>query len=79
MHLALGQRRNHMPMSPHLARVLVADSVRDLLGIANPLQGRAGHCIRAMARINEEGKGGCGSIGQRERRLRCTGAACQDQ
>lgn len=41
---------------PTLARVLVADTVRDLLGIANPAQ-PSWSLHRSMARINEEGKG----------------------
>ncbi len=41
---------------PVLARVLVADSVRDLLGIANPLR-PSWSLHQAMQRINEEGKG----------------------
>jgi 3,4-dihydroxy 2-butanone 4-phosphate synthase / GTP cyclohydrolase II len=41
---------------PTLARVLVADTVRDLLGIANP-ERPSWSLHRAMARINEEGKG----------------------
>jgi len=55
VHLALvkGDIRHD---EPTLARVLVADTVRDLLGIANPaLPSWSLH--RSLARINEEGKG----------------------
>jgi len=55
VHLALvkGDIRHY---EPTLARVLVADTVRDLLGIANPaLPSWSLH--RSLARINEEGKG----------------------
>ena len=41
---------------PTLARVLVADTVRDLLGIANPVQ-PSWSLHKAMERINQEGKG----------------------
>lgn len=41
---------------PTLARVLVADTVRDLLGIANPAR-PSWSLHKAMARINQEGKG----------------------
>jgi 3,4-dihydroxy 2-butanone 4-phosphate synthase/GTP cyclohydrolase II len=41
---------------PTLARVLVADTVRDLLGIGNPAQ-PSWSLHRAMNRINQEGKG----------------------
>lgn len=55
VHLALvkGEIKEDEPV---LARVLVKDTVRDLLGIANP--GRPGWSLhKAMARISEEGKG----------------------
>jgi len=55
VHLALvkGDIRHD---EPTLARVLIADTVRDLLGIANPaLPSWSLH--RSLARINEEGKG----------------------
>ena len=41
---------------PTLARVLVADTVRDLLGIANPVQ-PSWSLHKSLARINEEGRG----------------------
>lgn len=55
VHLALvkGQIKED---EPTLARVLVTDTVRDLLGIANPAR-PSWSLHRAMARINEEGRG----------------------
>ena len=41
---------------PTLARVLVADTVRDMLGITNPAQ-PSWSLHKSLARINEEGKG----------------------
>jgi 3,4-dihydroxy 2-butanone 4-phosphate synthase/GTP cyclohydrolase II len=44
------------PDEPVLARVLVTDTLRDLLGVANP-QRPSWSLHQSMARINEEGKG----------------------
>ena len=55
VHLALvkGEIKEDEPV---LARVLVKDTVRDFLGIANPAR-PSWSLHKAMARINEEGKG----------------------
>jgi 3,4-dihydroxy 2-butanone 4-phosphate synthase/GTP cyclohydrolase II len=55
VHLALVKGDIHED-EPTLARVLVTDTVRDLLGIANPAR-PSWSLHQAMARINEEGKG----------------------
>jgi 3,4-dihydroxy 2-butanone 4-phosphate synthase/GTP cyclohydrolase II len=55
VHMALVKGDIHAD-EPTLARVLVADTVRDLLGIANPAQ-PSWSLHKSMARINEEGKG----------------------
>jgi len=55
IHLAL-VKGDIQSSEPTLARVLVADTVRDLLGIPNPA--RASWSLhKSLARINEEGKG----------------------
>jgi len=41
---------------PTLARVLIADTVRDLLGISNPVK-TSWSLSRSLARVNEEGRG----------------------
>lgn len=54
-HLAL-VKGAFKPDEPVLARVLVTDTVRDLLGVANPLR-PSWSLHQSMARINKEGKG----------------------
>jgi len=54
-HLAL-VKGEISPDEPVLARVLVTDTIRDLLGVANP-QRPSWSLHQSMARINQEGKG----------------------
>lgn len=54
-HLAL-VKGNITPDQPVLARVLTTDTLRDLIGVANPLR-PSWSLHQSMERINEEGKG----------------------
>jgi len=55
VHLAL-VKGEITPDEPVLARVLVTDTIRDLLGVANPRR-PSWSLHQSMARINQEGKG----------------------